>query len=164
MDKPNTALSPSTQQENIPMNTVHTDHKDGIMHKLIRSPYRFFIAVALLFLLFFVVEAVSAEEAKPGMDRKVLMENPVKLVSKNINAKVIKVTIPPAFTTPWHTHEGPGPRYVVKGQLKVSEEGKVNTYSAGDVFWETGKLMAVENVGTDAAELIIFEMAPEKAK
>jgi quercetin dioxygenase-like cupin family protein len=51
------------------------------------------------------------------------------------------------------------PRYVVKGKLKVTEDGKVNTYSVGEVFWESGKLMAVENVGAETAELIIFELA-----
>ncbi|NOU42918.1 MAG: cupin domain-containing protein [Methyloglobulus sp.] len=90
------------------------------------------------------------------------MENPVELTSKSINTKVIRVTFPPAFKTPMHTHEGPGPRYVVKGKLKVTEDGKVNTYGIGEVFWETGKLMAVENVDSGTAELIIFELAPEK--
>ena len=55
---------------------------------------------------------------------------------------------------------GPGPRYVVKGKLKVNEGGNTNTYSIGDVFWESGDLMSVENIGEDLAELIIFELAP----
>lgn len=142
------------------MNQQNPDPKNSLLDKLIRSPARFFIAVALIVLLFFVVEAVSADDAKPGLIRTTLMENPVELSSKNVNAKVIRVTFPPAFKTPWHTHEGPGPRYVVKGKLKVTEDGKVNTYSVGEVFWESGKLMAVENVGTETAELIIFELAP----
>lgn len=75
---------------------------------------------------------------------------------------MIRVAFPPAFKTPWHTHEGPGPRYVVKGTLKVVEHGKASTYTASEVFWESGELMSVENVGDDAAELIIFELAPDK--
>ena len=51
---------------------------------------------------------------------------------------------------------------MVKGTLKVVEVGKANIYTAGEVFWETGELMSVENVGDNAAELIIFELAPEK--
>lgn len=102
----------------------------------------------------------TAAEEKPALGRTVLLENKVELPSRNINAKTIRVTFPPAFKTPEHTHEGPGPRYVTKGKLKVTEGGKTHTYAAGDVFWESGELMSVENVGKGSAELIIFELAP----
>lgn len=104
-------------------------------------------------------QTISAQE-KPTLNRSVLLENKVELSSNTINAKIIRVILPPAFKTPWHTHEGPGPRYVVKGKLKVIEGGKVNTYTAGQVFWESGHLMSVENMGEDSGELIIFELAP----
>jgi len=117
------------------------------------------IRIMLAALLLINVHAVSAQE-KPTLNRTILLENKVELPSTNIDAKVIRVTFPPAFKTPWHTHEGAGPRYVVKGKLKVVEGGKTNTYSAGDVFWESGHLMSVENMGEDSAELIIFELAP----
>ncbi len=107
------------------------------------------------------IQTASAQE-KTGLNRTVLLEKKLALSNPNINTKMIRVAFPPAFKTPWHTHEGPGPRYVVKGTLKVVEGGKANTYSAGEVFWETGELMSVENVGDDAAELIIFELAPIK--
>lgn len=142
------------------MNPQNPGLKNSLMHKIVTSRYRFFLAVVLVLLLFVIAEAVSADDAKPGLIRTTLMENPVELPSKSVNAKVIRVTFPPAFKTPQHTHEGPGPRYVVKGKLKVTEDGKVNTYSVGEVFWESGKLMAVENVGKETAELIIFELAP----
>jgi quercetin dioxygenase-like cupin family protein len=119
------------------------------------------ILVTFVALLSINSKIVSAQE-KPALDRAVLLENKVELPSNNVNAKVIRVTFPPAFKTPWHTHEGPGPRYVVKGKLKVVEEGKTNTYAVGDVFWESGDLMSVENMGDDPAELIIFELAPVK--
>jgi quercetin dioxygenase-like cupin family protein len=144
------------------MTIAHHDRKNNFMHKLITSRYRFFLAVVLLLLLFMVVEAVSADDTKTGLIRTPLLENTVELPSKSVNAKVIRVTFPPAFKTPWHTHEGPGPRYVVKGKLKVTEDGKVNTYGIGEVFWESGKLMQVENVGKESAELIIFEMGSIK--
>lgn len=107
------------------------------------------------------IPAVSAQ-AQTGLNRTVLLEKKHELPSPNIDAKVIRVAFPFGFKTPWHTHEGPGPRYVVKGTLKVVEHGKSSTYSTGEVFWETGELMSVENVGDDAAELIIFELAPGK--
>ena len=119
------------------------------------------VLVWLTSLLFIHIKTVSAQE-NPTFDRTVLLENKVELPSNNVNAKVIRVIFPPAFKTPWHTHEGPGPRYVVKGKLKVVEDGKTNTYAVGDVFWETGHLMSVENIGEDSAELIIFELVSEK--
>ena len=119
------------------------------------------VLVWLSSLLFINIKTVSAQE-NPTFDRTILLENKVELPSNNVNAKVIRVIFPPAFKTPWHTHEGPGPRYVVKGKLKVVEDGKTNTYAVGDVFWETGHLMSVENIGEDSAELIIFELVSEK--
>jgi quercetin dioxygenase-like cupin family protein len=118
------------------------------------------IRIMLAALLLINVYAVSAQEK--ALNRSTLLSNKVELPSNNIDAKVIRVVFPPAFKTPWHTHEGPGPRYVVKGKLKVVEGGKTNIYSVGDVFWESGHLMSVENMGEDSAELIIFELAPAK--
>ena len=120
-----------------------------------------FFLVTLIALLCITIKTISAQE-NPTLNRTTLLENKLELPSNNINAKVIRVTIPPAFKTPMHTHEGPGPRYVVKGKLKVVEGGKTNSYSPGDVFWESGHLMSVENIGEDSAELIIFELAPAK--
>ncbi len=119
------------------------------------------ILVTLTAVLLINITTVSAQE-KLTLNRSLLLENKVELPSNNVNAKVIRVTFPPFFKTPWHTHEGPGPRYVVKGKLKVIEGGKTNMYAVGDVFWESGNLMSVENMGEDSAELIIFELAPVK--
>jgi len=118
------------------------------------------IRITLATLLMLNVQAVSAEEK--GFSRATLLSKQVELPSNSLDAKVMRVTIPPAFKTPQHTHEGPGPRYVVKGTLTVVEGGKTNTYSAGEVFWESGQLMTVENKGDTAAELIIVELAPAK--
>lgn len=105
--------------------------------------------------------SVSAEAAAvPQMQRTPLLEKTTELPGKNITAKVIRVNFPVGFKTPWHTHDGPGPRYVVKGTVKITEDGDENTYAAGQVFWETGRKMMVENIGQEPAEMIIFEMAP----
>jgi len=127
--------------------------------KTIKSARSVLITLSALF--FITVQTISAEE-NPAINRTLLLENNLELPSNNVNAKVIRVTFPPAFKTPWHTHEGPGPRYVVKGKLKVVEGSKTNTYSAGEVFWESGNLMSVENISEDSSEIIIFELAPIK--
>lgn len=115
-------------------------------------------ALVLIALFFINVQTVFAEQ-KPVLNRTVLMENKVELTSNRINAKTIRVIFPPNFKTPWHTHEGPGPRYVVKGKLKVIEGGKTTIYHPGDVFWESGQLMSVENISGQTGELIIVELA-----
>jgi quercetin dioxygenase-like cupin family protein len=117
---------------------------------------------AMFFTLLVMATNSVFAESPVGIQRSTLLEKPVQLPSSDIKAKVIRVTFPPAFKTPMHTHEGPGPRYVVKGQLKVSEKANTGTYSAGQVFWETGEEMTVENIGSGAAEIIIFELAPGK--
>jgi quercetin dioxygenase-like cupin family protein len=125
----------------------------------IKSAKAFLVTLASLLLI--SAQVVSAQD-KPTLNRTILLENKVQLPSNSIKAKIIRVTFPIAFKIPWHTHEGPGPRYVVKGKLQVVEGGKTNTYSIGDVFWESGDIMSVENTGEDSAELIIFELAPDK--
>ena len=117
------------------------------------------ILIALATLLLIKAPLVSAQNTTT-LSKTLLLEQSVELTSSSINTKTIRVSFPVGFKTPWHTHEGPGPRYVVKGKLQVVEDGKTNTYSSGDVFWETGSLMSVENIGKDVAELIIFELTP----
>lgn len=102
----------------------------------------------------------AAAEEQPSMKRKTLLTNSAELPSNKINGKVIKVNFPVGFKTPRHTHDGPGPRYVVKGTLQVVEGDRTGIYSEGEVFWESGQSMTVENIGGTPAELIIFELAP----
>lgn len=101
-------------------------------------------------------------EKNNGFSRQSLLNKSVTLPSANIEAQVIKVHFPVGFKTPSHTHQGPGPRYVIKGQLRVKDNGEDQVYKAGQVFWESGSEMTVENVGKGDAEIIIFQMVPAK--
>lgn len=96
------------------------------------------------------------------LQRTTLLEKAVELPSNPVNTKVIRVSFPPAFKTPLHTHEGPGPRYIISGKLKVVDSSGAKTYGSGQVFWETGEQMTIENVGQGAAEIVIFELDPIK--
>jgi len=117
-------------------------------------------ALALLVILPLTYSQNAAAAENTALKRTVLLENKADLTSKHITAKTIRVIFPPAFKTPLHTHEGPGPRYVVKGKLKVIEGGKAAIYNAGDVFWESGEVMSVENLSGKPAEMIIVELVP----
>ncbi|RYU58228.1 cupin domain-containing protein [Methylolobus aquaticus] len=98
----------------------------------------------------------------PMPPRQILLEKSAELPANPINARVIRVSFPRGFKTPLHTHEGPGPRYVVKGKVRIDEGGQINTYGPGEVFWESGQWMTAENVGDEEAVMVIFELAKPK--
>lgn len=101
-------------------------------------------------------------EETPPVARQLLMKKAVPAPSGTLETRLIRVQFPPGYKTPLHTHEGPGPRYVLKGHLRVEDSGGGQVYGPGDVFWETGSPMTVENTGGSDAEMVIFELAPGK--
>lgn len=105
--------------------------------------------------------STAAAESPPP--RQLLLKRPVELPSSTVETRVIRVQFPSGYKTPVHTHEGPGPRYVLKGRLRVEDAGQTQVYGPGDVFWETGAAMTVQNVGGGDAELLIFELAQPSA-
>lgn len=106
--------------------------------------------------------STAIAEETPMPPRQILLEKTTELPANPINAKIIRVSFPRGFKTPLHTHEGPGPRYIVQGKVRIDEGGQVNTYGPGEVFWESGQWMTAENVGDEEAVMIIFELAKPK--
>lgn len=106
--------------------------------------------------------AANPSDQKSGFSRQSLLKKRVTLPSPDIETQVIKVHFPPGYKTPLHTHEGPGPRYVLSGRLRIVDNGETHIYKAGQVFWESGSEMTVENVGSGDAEIVIFQMVPPK--
>lgn len=104
--------------------------------------------------------AGHSDEAATMAPRQMLLKKSLDMPSNSVEARVIRVQFPSGYKTPLHTHEGPGPRYVLKGRLKVEDSGQTQVYGPGDVFWETGAAMTVENIGGGDAEMVIFEVAP----
>lgn len=123
---------------------------------------RIFYQASALGLFLAASPAANAEESSTKFSRELLLKKHVTLAAKEVDTNVIRVQFPKGYKTPLHTHEGPGPRYVLKGKLKVEDGGQSNVFGPGEVFWETGAEMTVENVGKGEAEIIIFEMAPAK--
>jgi quercetin dioxygenase-like cupin family protein len=116
------------------------------------------LTVAVMAYMAELPRAVEAQSQQ--LTQKVLLEQVVELVSKQVNVKIRHIKFPVGFKTPEHTNKGPGPRYVLKGQVEVIEGGKTGTYKAGEVFWESGIPMTAENVGSEEAELIVIELLP----
>jgi quercetin dioxygenase-like cupin family protein len=94
------------------------------------------------------------------MSRQMLMKREIQTPPGSAETRVIRVTFPAGFKTPLHTHDGQGPRYILKGKLRVEDNGQSQVYGAGDVFWETGSAMTIENVSGSDSEMVIFEIAP----
>jgi len=82
-------------------------------------------------------------EDRPKPSAKVLFEKVVDVPSK-IKVLVRLTTFPIGSKTPQHTHKGPGPRYVMQGKVEVVEGGETHTYTAGEVFWESGLAMGIK--------------------
>ncbi len=123
---------------------------------------RIFYLTSALGLFLVTSFAANAEESTTKFSREMLLKKHITLTTKEIDTNVIRVQFPKGYKTPLHTHEGPGPRYVLRGKLKVEDGGQSNVFGPGEVFWETGAEMTVENVGKSEAEIIIFEMVPVK--
>ncbi|BCX88280.1 hypothetical protein MIN45_P0649 [Methylomarinovum tepidoasis] len=96
------------------------------------------------------------------LQRDVLLARPVTLPDAHIVTRVIRVTFPPGFRTPKHIHKGPGPRYVLSGEIRIIDKEGAKIYRQGQVFWETGEPMVAENAAAGETVLLIFEMTPEK--
>ncbi len=108
------------------------------------------------------VSAQAAPDQQLGTTAEVIFEREVELQDNNVDVKIRRVTFPVGFKTPEHTHDGPGPRYVLQGEVEVIEAGETNTFRTGEVFWETGVIMTSENVGDEELVLIIVEMLPHE--
>ncbi len=107
--------------------------------------------------------ALLADEPAPeGLTRAPLLERQIELPTNRLKTNLLRVTLAQGYKTPLHTHEGPGPRYVLKGQVRMEEGGEAHVYGPGEVFWETGTWMTIENVGQGEAELLIVELTSPK--
>lgn len=105
------------------------------------------------------VPTVLAAQESPQPPSRLLFQKVVEVPSK-VSVVVRLATYPAGYKTPLHTHKGPGPRYILQGTLKVAEGGKTQTFTAGQVFWETGQPMNVENIGKAESQHLIIELLP----
>ncbi len=117
----------------------------------------------ILWMLLTLLPWSSGTLAAAMPQRDVLLSRPVTLPDTHVVTRVIRVTFPPGFRTPEHIHQGPGPRYVLSGRIRVIDREGSKIYRQGSVFWETGEPMVAENAADGETVLLIFEMAPVKA-
>lgn len=102
----------------------------------------------------------NARDAGQPQTATKLFEKVAALPDARVNIVVRHVTLPVGFITPGHTHKGPGPRYILKGQVEIIEGGETQTVPAGKVYWESGVVMTAENISEIPMELIAFQLLP----
>lgn len=117
------------------------------------------LMISLLSFALLSPESLAGAEPSEMMTRQILMKREIQTSPGVSETRVIRVGFPPGFKTPLHTHDAQGPRYVIKGKLRVEDHGHTQVYSAGETFWETGSPMTIENVSGSDAEMVIFEIA-----
>lgn len=124
---------------------------------LTRKTVNFFCMTALCVLAGAVV---AGELSPPGVPNQILLEHEQEIGTPRVKTRVVRVTLPPGFNSPLYIHEVPGPRYVLKGQVKVDEGSEAHVYGPTGVFWESGRWMRIANAGSEEAELLAIELMP----
>jgi quercetin dioxygenase-like cupin family protein len=60
-----------------------------------------------------------------------------------------------------HHHAGPGVRYIISGEITITEGGVATIYKAGDYYYETGNVAHMaENKTNVPLRFIVMEMIP----
>jgi quercetin dioxygenase-like cupin family protein len=60
-----------------------------------------------------------------------------------------------------HHHAGPGIRYILAGEITLTEGGLVTVYKAGEYYYETGNIAhTAENKASVPLRFLVVEMIP----
>ncbi|MDD5035749.1 MAG: glycosyltransferase family 39 protein [Methylococcaceae bacterium] len=91
---------------------------------------------------------------------KLLLEKELDLPSSKVKTRLTKLTIPQGGNIPLPST---GPRYVVRGQLKVEQGSSIHVYGPGEAFWQSGPPMRAENVGKADAQLLLIDLGSDSS-
>jgi len=71
---------------------------------------------------------------------------------------LLRLTIPPNTSLPWHTHPMPNAAYVVSGEITVEKksDGEVRKLKAGDVLAEMVDAVHRGTTGPEPVVLLVF--------
>ncbi|HWP00128.1 MAG TPA: cupin domain-containing protein [Methylococcus sp.] len=116
----------------------------------------------MTFCLLATLSAAALGEQEPTPARQLLLERRFEPGSAELDVRVARMVLPKGYSSPLHTHETPGPRYVLKGRVQVEEGGQSRVYGTGEVFWQSGQWTRTENLGEEEAELVVFELVKPK--
>lgn len=103
---------------------------------------------------------VTAGEAPP-LPLQLLGEHSMDLSAPKVNVRVIKATLSKGWKAAERIHPVPGPRYVLKGRVRIATDTKAEEFGPGQLFWETGSQYLSENISDSEVDLLIMELIPE---
>jgi hypothetical protein len=116
---------------------------------------RLFAGLALMCWL----DAMAAETAP--LPQQLLGEQSMDLSASKVKVRVIKLTLAKGWKVASRIHQIPGPRYVLKGRVRIATDAKAEEFGPGQLFWETGSQYLSENVSDSEVDLLVMEMIPE---
>ena len=76
--------------------------------------------------------------------------------------RATEFTFAPGAFVGVHHHAGPGIRYILSGEITLTEGGLVSVYKAGEYYYETGNIAhTAENKADVPLRFIVVEMIPK---
>lgn len=115
------------------------------------------LVTGIAFLL--CLDATAAETAP--LPQQLLGEESMDLSATKVKVRVIKLTLAKGWKVKTRIHPVPGPRYVLKGRVRIATDEKAEEFGPGQLFWETGSQYLSENVSDSEVDLLAMEMLPE---
>jgi len=129
-----------------------------------QQPRQGWVALALACLLF--TGTVNAREPQPSVQAETLLRTGSSWDGVAYTAypagqpelTVLKITIAPHTSLPWHTHPMPNAAYVLSGEITVEkkENGQKKVLSVGQVLPEMVNELHRGTTGDQPVELIVF--------
>jgi quercetin dioxygenase-like cupin family protein len=126
---------------------------------------RFFLSLAIAIVTLFPVGAALAKEPASVQMETLLRSGtswdgtPYTTYPQGApELTVLKITIPPHSSLPWHTHPMPNAAYVLSGQITVEkkENGEKKLLTVGQVLPEMVDALHRGTTGDEPVVLIVF--------
>lgn len=103
--------------------------------------------------------ATETSLAKVNLLGEQIVESP----GGRLKVRVLKVSLPKKLKQFAKIYPAPGPRYVLKGRLRITVVGKTEEFGPGQLFWESGIQALSENISDTEAEILVTETTPESS-
>jgi quercetin dioxygenase-like cupin family protein len=83
-------------------------------------------------------------------------------LNNKFKMRATEFTFAPGALLGAHHHVGPGIRYIISGEMTLTEGGVATVYKAGDCYYETGNIAhTAENKTNAPLRFIVMEMIPK---
>jgi quercetin dioxygenase-like cupin family protein len=105
---------------------------------------------------------VEMKDIKPAMKFEQPVQGFLTPLNDKLKMRATEVEFAPGGSVGDHFHVGPGIRYVVTGEVTITEDsGAEKVVKQGEYFYESGdKSVKAANKGTAPAKLLVVELLP----